>query len=76
MKCQQKIENVSHAPSLYLFISAEASAKRGAENAEKMAKDEDLTHTIIAAAIEVHRTLGPGLLEEEENLSQGEVLPF
>ncbi len=72
-------------PSLYLFISAEASAKRGAENAEKMAKykepfakgskDEDLTHTIIAAAIEVHRTLGPGLLEEE-NLSQGEVLPF
>ena len=39
-------------------------------------KDEDLTHTIIAAAIEVNRTLGPGLLEEEEDLSQGEVLPF
>ena len=42
-----------------------AARNRGAENAEKMAKykDEDLTHTIIAAAIEVHRTLGPGLLE-------------
>ena len=42
----------------------------------KGSKDEDLTHTIFAAAIEVHRTLGPGLLEEEEDLSQGEVLPF
>ena len=26
-------------------------------------QDENLTHTIIAAAIEVHKTLGPGLLE-------------
>ena len=26
-------------------------------------QDENLTHTIIAAAIEVHRALGPGLLE-------------
>jgi GxxExxY protein len=25
--------------------------------------DQELTHTIIGAAIEVHRTLGPGLLE-------------
>ena len=26
-------------------------------------KDEELTHVIIGAAIEVHRNLGPGLLE-------------
>src|SRR5579859_7887692 len=26
-------------------------------------KDNDVTHEIIGAAIEVHRTLGPGLLE-------------
>ena len=26
-------------------------------------KDEELTHAIIGAAIEVHRNLGPGLLE-------------
>ncbi len=26
-------------------------------------QDEELTHNIIAAAIEVHKTLGPGLLE-------------
>ena len=26
-------------------------------------RDSDLTHSIIGAAIEVHRTLGPGLLE-------------
>jgi GxxExxY protein len=26
-------------------------------------KDSDLTHAIIGAAIEIHRTLGPGLLE-------------
>ena len=32
-----------------------------AENAEM--RDEELTHLIIGAAIEVHKTLGPGLLE-------------
>ncbi|MFO1093562.1 MAG: GxxExxY protein [Planctomycetaceae bacterium] len=32
--------------------------------------DDDLSHEIIGAAIEVHRTLGPGLLESvyEESL--------
>jgi GxxExxY protein len=29
----------------------------------KMLRDEDLTHRIIGAAIEVHKQLGPGLLE-------------
>ncbi len=60
-----------------IFSSAQRLApKEAPENAEKMAKYKDLAHTIFAAAIEVHRTLGPGLLEEEEDLSQGEVLPF
>jgi len=34
-----------------------------AEGAEKAGGDEALTHRIIGAAIEVHRALGPGLLE-------------
>src|SRR6266436_1037404 len=31
--------------------------------------ENDITHEIIGAAIEVHRLLGPGLLESEECLS-------
>jgi len=34
-----------------------------AEGAEKTQSDEALTHRIIGAAIEVHKVLGPGLLE-------------
>ena len=34
-----------------------------AEGAEKDGSDEVLTRRIIGAAIEVHRALGPGLLE-------------
>jgi hypothetical protein len=37
-------------------------ATEGTENTEGNQMDE-LTEKIIAAAIEVHRTLGPGLLE-------------
>ena len=35
------------------------------------AKEEELTHAIIGASIEIHRALGPGLLESayEECLS-------
>ena len=33
------------------------------EGAEKLRDPNDITHGIIAAAIEVHRHLGPGLLE-------------
>jgi len=36
--------------------------RRGAENAENM-RENELTEKIIGAAIEVHKALGPGLLE-------------
>lgn len=36
--------------------------RRGAENAER-SDMKDLTEKIIGAAIEVHKTIGPGLLE-------------
>ena len=35
----------------------------GTENSEKALPHRDLTDSIIGAAIEVHRALGPGLLE-------------
>ena len=39
------------------------SATEGTEDTEKGKMADDLTERIIAAAIEVHRVLGPGLLE-------------
>lgn len=44
-------------PSKSLRMSAETSAKRWRRN------NDTLTYRIIGAAIEVHRCLGPGLLE-------------
>jgi len=48
------------------FISAEALKRsRDAGNAENMIcyQDEEITRDIILSAIEVHKVLGPGLLE-------------
>ena len=47
------------------FISAQRRRQRIAEVAERkvLYQDQMLTHKIIAAAIEVHKILGPGLLE-------------
>ena len=43
----------------------EGAAKRGkrGDMNTTLYQDQELTHTIIAAAIEVHKNLGPGLLE-------------
>ena len=43
--------------------SFNAEDAESAENAERKARLDGLTEAIIAAAIEVHRSLGPGLLE-------------
>ena len=37
--------------------------RRGAEDAEGLVRENDVSEAIIGAAIEVHRHLGPGLLE-------------
>jgi len=37
--------------------------RRGAEDAEELVRENDVSGAIIRAAIEVHRHLGPGLLE-------------
>jgi GxxExxY protein len=39
------------------------SPRRHGEHGERLLEHEDLTHSIIGAAISVHRALGPGLLE-------------
>jgi GxxExxY protein len=45
-------------------ISAEVDRSREAQKRGNMIyQDQDLTHEIIGAAIEVHKILGPGLLE-------------
>jgi hypothetical protein len=47
--------------------------RRGAENAEKNDMKE-LTERIIGAAIEVHKTIGPGLLESAYEECHGQFL--
>lgn len=42
---------------------SEGTTAEGAENAEPGMEDRALTQAIIGAAIEVHKALGPGLLE-------------
>ena len=39
------------------------SPRRHGEHGERLLEHEDLTRSIIGAAIDVHRALGPGLLE-------------
>jgi hypothetical protein len=43
--------------------AAEALRRRGKLSDEKQCPEKELTQRIIAAAIEVHRKLGPGYLK-------------
>lgn len=44
-------------------VGGHGQRRRGTEHAEDLAEENRITSAVIGAAIEVHRHLGPGLLE-------------